>query len=103
LPFPSGNEFVDWFISVVAYNKVHRVAEELVNLPSIASELIQEFSECDHRKALYTNAALCDENFGLHAKYFGFLGITKAVGMTQLFESRDNFDWFDDGAFMQVR
>jgi hypothetical protein len=88
----------------VAYDKVHGVAEKLVNLPSTVSELIQEFSECDHRKALYFNTlALGDETLFYDASYLGCLGLATAVGVTQLFEIRQSFDKFDVGAFMQVR
>jgi hypothetical protein len=86
-----------------AYNKVHELIEELVNLPSTPSELIREFSECDHRKALYINTALMDETCLYETSHLGCLGQSSAVGAIYLFEIRQNFDRFDHGSFTQVR
>jgi hypothetical protein len=69
----------------VAYEKVHGFDENLVNLPSTLSDLIQEFFQCDHQKALYINAALGYETISFRASYLGCLGLARAVGTTQLF------------------
>jgi hypothetical protein len=102
LSVPSGNKFVNSLIVASVYDEVHGVAGQIIDLPSTASELLQEFSECDHRKALYVRAALWDANFVMTSN-FGCLGQARIVGVTSLFEIRQNIDRFDHGRFMQVR
>jgi hypothetical protein len=87
----------------IAYHKVHGVATFLVNLPSAPYELIREFSECDHRNALYIRPTGWDATSFYETSYLGCLGISRSPGALVLFEIRRDFDRFDHALFMKVR
>jgi hypothetical protein len=103
LSIPSGNRFVDSLIMVNVYIYAHAILGEIIDLPSTALDLIQEVSDCDHRKRFYINAALMDVGCVYVTGNFGCLGQSRFVGASNLFEIRRNFDRFDNEAFLQVR
>jgi hypothetical protein len=101
LSFPSVNEFANSIVMAEAYRNVHGVAETIVNLPFTAPDLIQEFAECDHWRAIHMDILLRD-NFPFVESYFGCLGYARLAHGTILFEIHQNFDMFDYEGFQQV-